>query len=215
MSRTQKERSAATQEALISAARRLWGEHGYAAASTPEIAEAAGVTRGAMYHQYANKTELFVAVLETIEAEVIERLTADVIAAKPSTPAETLHVTADAWLRIAVEPEIRQLMLLDAPSILGWAGFRKISQRYGLGATEQLLSAAIDAGELRPQPTSPLATIVLAALDEGAMIIANATNPVRETLEVKVVIHDLIAGLLKTGPDHGATPTRGSETHTA
>jgi AcrR family transcriptional regulator len=196
MPRTQKERSAATQEAVISAARRLWGEHGYVAASTPEIAEAAGVTRGAMYHQYATKTELFLAVLEAIEAEVIERLTADVIAAEPSTPAETLHVTADAWLRIAVEPEIRQLMLLDAPSILGWAGFREISQRYGLGMTEQLLSAAIDAGELRPQPTSPLATIVLAALDEAAMVIANSTDPARERQEVHAVIHDLIDGLL-------------------
>ncbi len=206
MSRTQKERSAATQNALVSAARRLWGEHGYAAASTPEIAEAAGVTRGAMYHQYANKTELFVAVLETIEAEVIERLTADVLAAEPGTPAETLHITADAWLQIAVEPEIRQLMLLDAPSILGWAGFREISQRYGLGVTEQLLHAAIEAGELRPQPTSPLATIVLAALDEAAMIIANATDPVREKQEVRAVIHDLIDGLLRAGTGSSRSP---------
>jgi AcrR family transcriptional regulator len=204
MSRTQKERSASTQQALISAARRLWGEHGYAAASTPEIAEVAGVTRGAMYHQYSNKTELFLAVLEIIEAEVIERLTADVIAAEPRTPAETLHVTADAWLRIAVEPEIRQLMLLDAPSVLGWAGFREISQRYGLGVTEQLLKAAIDAGELKPQPTSPLATIVLAALDEAAMIIANSADPARERQEVDVVVHDLIDGLLEAGQNRSA-----------
>jgi AcrR family transcriptional regulator len=196
MRRTQKERSAATQGALLSAARRLWGERGYAAVSTPEIAEAAGVTRGAMYHQYANKTELFLAVLEAIETEVIGRLTTDVMAAQPSTPAETLHITADAWLRIAVEPEIRQLMLLDAPSILGWAGFREISQRYGLGMTEQLLTAAIDAGELRAQPTRPLATIVIAALDEAAMIIANAADPDREKQEVRAVIHDLIDGLL-------------------
>jgi AcrR family transcriptional regulator len=196
MSRTQKERSAATRGALLSAARRLWGERGYAAVSTPEIADAARVTRGAMYHQYANKTELFLAVLEAVETDVIERLTADVIAADPSRPAETLHITADAWLKIAVEPEIRQLMLLDAPSILGWAGFREISQRYGLGMTEQLLNAAIDAGELRPQPTRPLATIVIAALDEAAMIIANATDPVRESQEVHAVIHDLIDGLL-------------------
>jgi predicted nuclease with RNAse H fold len=107
-----------------------------------------------------------------------------------------LHTTADARLRIAVEPEIRQLMLLDAPSILGWAGFREVSQRYGLGMTEQLLSAAIDCGELKPQPTRPLATIVLAALDEAAMIIANARDPVRESHEVHAVIHDLIDGLL-------------------
>jgi AcrR family transcriptional regulator len=200
MSRTQKERSAATQGSLISAARRLWGERGYVAASTPEIADAAGVTRGAMYHQYANKTELFLAVLEAVESDVIERLTADVIAAGPKTPAEVLHVTADAWLEIAVEPEIRQLMLLDAPSVLGWAGFREISQRYGLGLTEQLLSTAIEAGELRPQPTRPLATIVLAALDEAAMYIANAADPVREKREVRAVIHDMIDGLLKS-PD--------------
>lgn len=180
----------------MSAARRLWGERGYAAVSTPEIADAAGVTRGAMYHQYANKAELFVAVLEAVETDVIERLTADVIAATPTTPAQTLHIVADAWLQIAVEPEIRQLMLLDAPSILGWAGFREISQRYGLGTTEQLLSAAIEAGELRPQPTRPLATIVLAALDEAAMIIANAADPVRERQEVHTVVHDLIDGLL-------------------
>jgi AcrR family transcriptional regulator len=152
-----------------------------------------------MYHQYANKTELFLAVLEAIETEVIERLIADVTAAKPSTPAETLHITADAWLRIAVEPEIRQLMLLDAPSILGWAGFREISQRYGLGMTEQLLSAAIEAGQLRRQPTRPLAAIVLAALDEAAMIIANAADPVRERQEMDTVIHDLIGGLLAGG----------------
>jgi AcrR family transcriptional regulator len=199
MSRTQQERSAATQGALISAARRLWGERGYTAVSTPEIARAAGVTRGAMYHQYANKTELFLAVLEAIETEVIERLIADVTAAQPSTPAETLHITADAWLQIAVEPEIRQLMLLDAPSILGWAGFREVSQRYGLGMTEQLLSAAIEAGQLKAQPTRPLATIVLAALDEAAMIIANAADPARERQEVHVVIHDLIDGLLGEG----------------
>jgi AcrR family transcriptional regulator len=196
MPRTQQERSAATQGRLLSAARRLWGERGYAAVSTPEIAEAAGVTRGAMYHQYANKTEFFLAVLEAVERDVIERLTADVIAAGPNTPAEALHITADAWLQIAVEPEIRQLMLLDAPSILGWARFREISQRYGLGMTEQLLSAAIESGELRPQPTRPLGAIVLAALDEAAMVIANAADPVRERQEVHTVVHDLIDGLL-------------------
>ncbi len=98
-------------------------------------------------------------MIEVVEEEVIERLAAAVVAAAPATPAEALRVAADAWLDIAVEPEIRQLILLDAPSVLGWAGFREISQRYGLGMTEQLLSAAIEAGELRPQPVRPLATI--------------------------------------------------------
>jgi AcrR family transcriptional regulator len=194
--RTQSERSAATQTALQTAARQLWGERGYAAVSTPEIAEAAGVTRGAMYHQYADKAKLFLAVLENVEAEVIERLAAAVAAAEPKTPAAALRIAADAWLEIASEPDVRQLVLLDAPSILGWAGFRDISLRYGLGMTEQLLNAAIEAGELKPQPVRPLATIMIGALDEAAMSIANAEDLDREKAEVRAVVNNLIDGLL-------------------
>src|SRR5579862_961158 len=164
MSRTQAERSAATRQALEAAARRLWGERGYAEVSTPEIAEAAGVTRGAMYHQFPDKTALFVAVLEAVESEVIDRLLAAVGAAQPKTPADALHAAADAWLDIASEPEVRRLVLLDAPSILGWAGFREISLRYGLRITEQLLSTAIEAGQLKPQPVRSLATVMIGAL---------------------------------------------------
>jgi AcrR family transcriptional regulator len=208
--RTQTERSAATQQALLEAARRLWGERGYSAVSTPEIARAAGVTRGALYHQYADKTKLFLAVLEAVETDVIERLVAAVAAAQPNTPADALHIAADAWLQIASEPEIRQVVLLDAPSVLGWAGFREISQRYGLGMTEQLLSAMIESGELDPQPTRPLATILIGALDEAAMSIANAPNPVQEQGEVRTVIHHLIDGLLRRGRPAEVSPAKAS-----
>jgi AcrR family transcriptional regulator len=198
--RSQSERSAATRHALHTAARRLWAEHGYAAVSTPEIARAAGVTRGAMYHQYSDKAKLFVAVLEMVEAEVIDRLANAVAAAKPSTPGEALRVAADAWLDIASEPEVRQLVLLDAPSILGWAGFREVSLRYGLGMTEQLLTAAMDAGQISRQPARPLATIMIGALDEAAMSIANAQDPDREKADVRAVVHNLIDGLLHPPP---------------
>jgi AcrR family transcriptional regulator len=199
MPRTQAERSATTQRALVTAARRLWGARGYAEVGTPEIAEAAGVTRGAMYHQYADKAALFVAVLEAVEQEVIERLSAAVVAAAPQTPAEALHVAADAWLDITGEPEVRQLVLLDAPSVLGWAGFREISLRYGLGMTERLLSAAIEAGQLAPQPVRALATVMIGALDEAAMSVANAEDPAREQAEIRAVVHTLIDGVLSRG----------------
>ncbi len=199
MRRSQTDRSAATQQALVAAARELWGARGYAAVSTPEIVHAAGVTRGAMYHQYADKTELFRAVLEAVERDLVERLAAMVAAERPKTPADALHIAADAWLELSGEPEVRQVVLLDAPSVLGWAGFREVYQRYGLGMTEQLLSAAIDSGELKPQPTRPLATIVIGALDEAAMSIANADDPEQEKEQVRMVIHDLIEGLLARG----------------
>lgn len=208
MSPTQAERSAATQTALVGAARRLWGERGYAAVSTPEIAKAAGVTRGAMYYQYADKTQLFLAVIEAVEGDVIEQLGETVAAAKPKTPAAALRIAADAWLEIASEPEVRQLILLDAPSVLGWAGFREISLRYGLGMTEQLLVAAIEAGELTAQPVRPLATVMLGALDEAAMSIANAEDPDREKDEVGTVVRNLIDGLLVSGAKAKAPRTK-------
>jgi AcrR family transcriptional regulator len=193
MRRTQSERSAATQRALLIAARRLWGERGYGEVGTPEIAEAAGVTRGAMYHQFADKTALFLAVLEAIEEEVMQRLAQDVAAAEPKTPAAAIYVAADAWLDIAREPEVRQLMLLDAPSVLGWEGFREISQRYALGMTEELLAAAIEAGQLKRQPVRPLATVMLAALDEAAMSIASSEE---DEADVRTVVHNLIEAML-------------------
>ena len=190
----------------MAAARRLWGARGYAEVSTPEIAEAAGVTRGAMYHQFPYKTALFVSVLEAVETDVIARLAAAVATAQPQTPADTLHVAADAWLDIAGEPEVRRLVLLDAPTILGWAGFREISLRYGLGMTEQLLTAAIAAGQLKDQPVRPLATVMIGALDEAAMSIANAAEATAEREQVRAVVHDLIDGLLT---DSAARRARG------
>ena len=199
MARTQAERSAATQRALLTAARRLWGERGYAEVSTPEIAEAAGVTRGAMYHQYADKAALFRAVIEAMDQEILERLEATVAAARPKTPADTMHAMAEAWIDIAGEPEVRQLMLQDAASVIGWREYRDMSQRNSVERAEELLRAAIEAGEIRPQPLRPLALVVLGALEEAAMYLAGAEDPVQARDEIRAVIRDLIDGLL-TGP---------------
>lgn len=195
MSPTQAERSATTRQALLSAARTLWGERGFTAVGTPEIATTAGVTRGAMYHQFADKTSLFVAVLEAVEAEVMARLGEAVLAAAPASPIEALHAAADAWLEIATEPEIRQLVLLDASSVLGWAGFRDVSLRFSLGMTEQLLGEAVAAGELREQPVRPLAHVLIAAIDEAAMVIADADDEEKAKAEMTPVVHGLIAAL--------------------
>jgi AcrR family transcriptional regulator len=197
MRRTQAERSAATQQALITAARRLWGERGYAEVGTPEIAEAAGLTRGAMYHQYADKAALFRAVVEAMDQEILERLEASVASAQPKTPADTMHAMANAWLDIAREPEVRQLMLLDAPSVIGWTEYREMSQQNSIARAEELLYAAIDAGQLRPQPLRPLALVLLGALEEAAMYLARADDPDTAREEVRAVIRDLIDGLLR------------------
>ena len=91
---------------------------------------------------------------------------------------------------------MRQLILLDAPSVLGWAAFRDVAQRYSLGMTEQLLTEAIRAGQLARQPTRPLAHVLIGALDEAAMVIATADDPKRARRETRQVLHRLIDGML-------------------
>lgn len=190
--RTQEERSAATREALIVAARRLWGERGYAEVGTPEIATTAGVTRGAMYHQFADKAALFLAVVEVVEQDVMARMASMVAAAGAASPADAIRAAVDAWLEVSGDPEVRQLILLDAPSVLGWAGFRDVAQRYSLGMTEQLLSEAIKAGQLARQPVRALAHVLIGALDEAAMLIATSEDPKKTRRETRQVLRRLV-----------------------
>ncbi|BBN50675.1 MULTISPECIES: TetR/AcrR family transcriptional regulator [Mycobacterium avium complex (MAC)] len=193
--RTQEERSAATRDALIAAARKLWGLRGYTEVGTPEIAAAAGVTRGAMYHQFADKAALFRAVVEAVEQDVMARMGVVVAESGASTPTDAIRAAVDAWLEVSADPEVRQLILLDAPSVLGWAEFRDVAQRYSLGMTEQLLTEAIRAGELAEQPVRPLAHVLIGALDEAAMVIATADDPDRARRETRQVLQRLVDGM--------------------
>jgi AcrR family transcriptional regulator len=195
--RTQEERSAATRDALISAARRLWGLRGYAEVGTPEIAEVAGVTRGAMYHQFADKAALFRDVVEAVEKDVMARMATLVASSGATTPADAIRAAVDAWLEVSGDPEVRQLVLLDAPAVLGWAAFRDVAQRYSLGMTEQLLTEAIRAGQLVRQPVRPLAHVLIGALDEAAMAIATADDPKRARRETRQVLQRLVDGMLR------------------
>lgn len=194
--RTQEERSTATRAALVDAARRLFGERGYAAVGTPQIADAAGVTRGAMYHQFADKAALFRAVVEKVEEDLTGRLGEAVVAAGAQDPAAALRAASDGWLDASQEPEVRQIVLLDAPVVLGWAGFRDVALEHGLGLTEQLLQAAMDAGQLAPRPTRTLAHVLIGALDEAAMVIATAEDRETARAEVGEVVHALLAARL-------------------
>jgi AcrR family transcriptional regulator len=194
--RTQEERSAATRDALISAARKLWGLRGYAEVGTPEIATVAGVTRGAMYHQFADKAALFGEVVEAVEQDVMARMATLVAESGATTPADAIRAAVDAWLEVSGDPEVRQLILLDAPSVLGWSAFRDVAQRYSLGMTEQLLAEAMRSGQLAQQPVRALAHVLIGALDEAAMAIATADDPKRARRETEEVLHRLIDAML-------------------
>jgi AcrR family transcriptional regulator len=189
-SRTQAQRSEQTQAALIAAARRLFAERGYAAVGTEEIVREAGVTRGALYHHFAGKRDLMLAVYEQLESELAQELADNVVPG--AGVLETLRGGAERFLDHCLEPEIQQIALLDAPAVLGWEQWREVGARYGLGLIEGLLTAGMDSGEVRRQPIESLAHALLGALDEVAMLVARADDPETARREAGETLGNLV-----------------------
>lgn len=193
--RTQAERSQSTRQALVAAARPLFADRGYAGVGTEEIVRAAGVTRGALYHHFEGKRELFEAVYEQIEVELAERIAAGALQANASSPLAAMRAGAEMFLRVSTGPEAQQIVLLDGPSVLGWDRWREIAAAHGLGLIEATLRAAIEAGSIDPQPVRPLAHVLMGALDEAAMLVARAEDPEQMRAEVGQTLGVLLDGL--------------------
>jgi AcrR family transcriptional regulator len=193
--RTQAERSEATRDALIEAARALFAERGYAEVGTEEIVRAAGVTRGALYHHFGGKRDLFEAVYERVELELAQRIATGALAASATSPLEAMRAGAEMFLQAATEPEAQRIALLDGPSVLGWDRWREIAAEHGLGLIEATLQAAVEAGAIREQPVRPLAHVLMGALDEAAMLVARADDPERMRAEVGRTLDSLLAAL--------------------
>jgi len=198
--RTQAERSQATRAALIAAARPLFAGRGYAAVGTEEIVRAAGVTRGALYHHFDGKRELFEAVYEQIEVELAERIAAGALQANASSPLEAMRAGTEMFLAASTEPETQRIVLLDGPAVLGWDRWREIAAAHGLGLIEATLGAAIETGAIDPQPVKPLAHVLMGALDEAAMLVARADDPEAMKVEVAATLGALLAGLSRDSP---------------
>ena len=177
MTRTKHDlRSEATRQRLVAAARELFGARGYAGVGTEEIVRAAGVSRGALYHQFRDKADLFAAVAEQIEAEIAGRIAADASGAA-ADPAGALRTGARLFLDACAEPDVERIILLDAPAVLGWEAWRDLAGRYGLGLIQLALQTAMDAGANVPQPVIPLAHVLIGALNECALYVARAEDP--------------------------------------
>jgi AcrR family transcriptional regulator len=196
--RTQTERSEATRDALVEAARALFAGRGYAGVGTEEIVRAAGVSRGALYHHFEDKRELFAAVYEQIEVELAERITAGALAANATSPLEAMRAGAEMFLAACTEPAVQQIALLDGPAVLGWDRWREIAAEHGLGLIEASLQTAIEAGAIVAQPVRPLAHVLMGALDEAAMLVARAEDPEQARAEVGSTLDLLLDGLRRS-----------------
>lgn len=193
--RTQRERTDATRAALIDAGRELFAAQGYGQVSAEALVRAAGLSRGALYHQFGGKRELFEAVLEVVEQETVGQIAQ--LLGGVADAREALLAGVDAWLEACSDPEVEQIVLVDGPSVLGWEAFRALSMRHGLGVVEAVLGAAVEAGMLPEQPLRPLAHVLGGALDEAALYVARAEDQAAARAEMSRVLRDLVSALLR------------------
>ena len=193
--RTQSERTAQTRAALIAAARRLFGAEGFADVGAERIAREAGMTRGALYHQFTDKADLFAAVLDQAEAEIAQRVATSVAASEQDDTAGMLLAGADAWLDASSEPELQRIVLLDGPSVLGWDRWREICLRHTVGLIAALLQDGIDRGSLPAQPVQALTHVLVGAVDEAALYIAQAEDPAAARVDTDLVLRRLTLAL--------------------
>lgn len=183
----------ATREALLESARVRFIQDGYAATSIEQVVRDARVTRGALYHHFQSKTDLFVAVFEQVETETMQRLT-DVLS-KVADPWRAAMAALDAYLEACLTPAYRRIVLEDGPLALGWRRWRALDQHHTLDPLEQILRALIRGGQLRPQPTRLLARIICAATGEAAFAVADSTDPVAARDEAAKTLRNLFEGL--------------------
>jgi AcrR family transcriptional regulator len=193
--RTQAERTAATRALLIDAARRLFAAKGFTDVSTQAIVAAAGVTRGALYHQFNDKTALFAAVYEEVERDLVADIAEHVLTAQPLDPLEVMRVAAHHFLDRCAAPDVQQIVLIDAPAVLGWDRWRAVGMKYGLGVIEGMLAHAIAERAIPEQPLRATAHVLLGALDEAALFVSRATDRDQARMEMTVVCDRLISGI--------------------
>jgi AcrR family transcriptional regulator len=190
------EQGRATRDHLVEVATRLFSQQGYEDTSIEDVLTAAGVSRGALYHHFAGKEALFEATLQLIEDRVMVDLQA-VIAGAPSGVA-ALHAAAVAWIDLAGDPVFQRIMLIDAPSVLGWQRWRIEGGQRALDGMRALLQAVADEGHLVPGLVNAFAHMLLAALDELALMIAHAEDPAAALAEGRAAVEELLRRLTDT-----------------
>jgi AcrR family transcriptional regulator len=197
--RSHAERRAATRRALLDAAKALFAEKGYAEVTIEEVVRGAGVTRGALYHHFEDKRLLLRAVVEEIEGEIddlVERAAKEAHASS-GNPFEAMMAGHYAFLDACLRPEVRRIVLLDGPAVLGWEEWHEIDAGHAVTQMETGLGMLVDAGLMEPQPLRPLAHLLHGAVIEAAMYVAVSEDAENAKDAVGTGLERLVRGLCR------------------
>jgi AcrR family transcriptional regulator len=195
--RTQARRRAATRAAILGAARELFAEHGYHGCSIDTILVRAGSSKGAFYHHFLDKAAVLEALLTEFEEEGVRRARQWVVGV--DSPLEIIRISAHNFLAWCTDPYVRQVVLTDALSVLGFVRWHQIDDRYTLDVLDRLLQRGIEIGDVRPMPSTRMtARLINAATNEAALFVANAVDVEEARAEASAGLDHLITSIAGT-----------------
>jgi AcrR family transcriptional regulator len=189
------EHAADTRESLLIAARALFAAHGFDGTGTEQIVAEARVTRGALYHHFRDKADLFRAVMAQAAGDVATRLIDEQLAADAESPLAEIREGVSAFLDVCVGGDFQRIVLVDGPRVLGTDAWDDLVERYGRSILEEWLSRCVQAGDLDPVPVRSLARVLIAMLTEASLAIARADDPAAERAELGDVLDRILTGL--------------------
>jgi AcrR family transcriptional regulator len=189
------EHAADTRGALIAAARRLFAAHGFDGTGTEQIVAEARVTRGALYHHFRDKADVFRAAMAEAAAEVATRLIDEQLAAEAASPMDEIREGMSAFLDVCMQGDFQRIVLVDGPRVLGADAWEDLVERYGRSLLEQWLERCVGTGDLVDLPVHALSRLLIAMLTDASLAIARAEDPAAERADLGVVLDRMLTGL--------------------
>ncbi|AKK25779.1 TetR/AcrR family transcriptional regulator [Mycobacterium sp. EPa45] len=185
------------RERLVAVATELFGERGYHQTSTEEIVRRSGLTRGSLYHHFADKAALFEEVFDRADRTVSTRVRAAAKAAtdRDEDPWSVFLAGWDAVLDTAIDESLQRIRVVDAPAVLGWQRWQQRNARYTLANIEAGLVRLLEHGALAPQPVAPLAVLLMGLSNQGVAAIAGAEDPIKAREDIGRAVRRLLEGL--------------------
>jgi len=189
-----------TRAELIDAARQLFGSRGFGDTSLDEIVAKANVTKGALYHHFSGKEDLFAAVYEQVQHEISDRVVVEFL--QPD-PWDALLMGCDLWIDAHLHPDVIRIAMRDARAVLDWETVQDVETRFGAVPLRGVLRRAVRTGLIEPQPLRPLALMIMGALNEACFYVVDTDDPAAAREEVRALLSRLLAGLAArpTGPN--------------
>jgi AcrR family transcriptional regulator len=188
-----------TRTAVLAAARRLFAAEGYDGTGTEQIVAEARVTRGALYHHFRDKADLFRAVMEEAAGDVAQQLIGDRLDEAPGSPLAGIQAGISAFLDVCAGRDFQRIVLSDGPRVLGSEAWDQLVERHGRSILEEWLSWAVTACDIEPVPVRPLARLLIAMLAEASVAIALADDPAAARAEMVTTVSRLLSGLRGPG----------------